>query len=269
MPLDPFSMIGSLGAGLFSFLGANDASETSRQNALANIQAQKEINAENWDHSLYMAKNSLQMRKADAEAAGIHPLYAMGAPTMSFAPSQVGAGLPTSVPNKMAGVASAMQSMGQDLSRASAADVGPASKVAAVQTTQQITSNNLDLENKQLQNTLLKARIANLTQPATPPGVNFTVPENNKVEQRPPLMLFGKRWDTNPDTSPMKAWEDQYGDEGPVASTLPLAILANDLLYGNKPKDRSTARTDFSGLGSGDSVVGRWFNQLKGQRWVY
>ena len=119
--------------------------------------------------------------------------------------------------------------MGQDISRSVAAYRSPGEKVNAVQAAQIQANNALDLETKKLNNDLLRAKIANLTQPATPPGVPFEVPEKNKIEENPKLMLGGNRWDTNPNTSPMKAWEDRYGDEGPVAATTPLLVLEQDL----------------------------------------
>lgn len=251
--MDLLGAITSVGSGLLNFIGGQSAQDKA-------IEAQRATNAENWDHSLFMAKNSIQMRKADAEAAGIHPLYAMGAPTMSFAPAQVGAAGVAS--NRMAPIAGAMRDLGQDLGRSAAANVAPESKVAAVVQGQQVVSNKLDLETKELQNQLLKARIANLTQPGTPPGA-FPVPENPKPEQRPPLMAGGYRWKTNPNTSPMKAWEDQYGDEGPVASTLPLAILANDAVY--NWRTHPNVADNWNKLSSGTAAIGRWFNAAKGR----
>lgn len=257
MAFDPLSAITTVGSSLLNFFGGQSAQDKA-------IEAQQAINAQNWEHSLYMANNSVQMKKADAEKAGISPLYAMGAPTMSFAPAQVGAsGTPY---NAMAPLAKGMHDLGQDVSRASSAPDTTQSKVAGVLTAQQTASNALDLESKSLQNQILKSRLALLTQPGTPPGQPFVVPENSKIEQRPPLMFGGTRWDTNPNTSPMKAWEDQYGDEGPVASMLPIGILANDMLHNMRPSDRTAARPDFSKV---PATVSRWYDAIKSQRWVY
>lgn len=261
--MDLLGGIATLGSGLLNFFGGQNATDK-------NIAAQQQINDANWNHSLYMAQNSIQMKKADAEAAGISPLYAMGAPTMSFAPAQVGA--MGNQPNALAPLATTMRDLGQDLSRPAAATNSPVNKLAGVQAAQQTVGNTLDLENKKLNNEILKARLATLTQPGTPPGQPFVVPENNKTEQRPPLMLGGYRWDTNPNTSPMKAYEDQYGDEGPVASLLPLWHFGNDLAYnafgkpGQQPSNRDAARPDLSAL---PGRIQQWYNQAKAQKWVY
>lgn len=163
---------------------------------------------------------SIQTRVADANAAGVHPLYALGAPTMSFAPAQVGA----PAQNAMAPLAQGMRDLGQNLSGKST----PGGQNAEAPNLYQAETMRLDLENRRLQNDLLRNRVAT-TSPKVPPVGDFPVPENAKIEQRPPLMFMGKRWETDPSNSPMKAWEDQYGDEGPVASTLPLLLLDSDI----------------------------------------
>lgn len=218
--MDPLSALiaggFSLAGGIMGSNAQKEANAINAQNAANNIKLQKEF-----------ATNAIQWKVADAQAAGIHPLYALGASTTSFSPVSVGA----QPVNAMAG---AMADMGQNVARAASALRSPEERVSAVAkvaTGQQLASNNLDLEIKKTNLELLRARLANLTQPGQPPGSPFPVPENTKVEQRPPLMVFGKRWDTNPNTSPMKAWEDQYGDEGPIAWGMPLVIGANDAIY--------------------------------------
>lgn len=251
MAFDPLSLVGSLGSGLLSFFGGQSAQDKA-------IAAQQAINAQNLETSKLFAKNSIKWRVQDANQSGIHPLYALGAPTMSFAPAQVGAaGQPY---NSMAPLAAGLRDMGQDISRASSANVGPGQKVEGALTAQQIASNSLDLENKQLNNQLLKSRLALLTQPGTPPGVAFPVPESNKIENRPPLMAGGFRWDTNPNTSPQKAYEDQYGDDGPAAWITSLGILGNDVLYNMGLATRP--------LFSGASQLERW-NANRRSRSIY
>lgn len=227
-------MLGALlGAGaslIGGFLGREGAREANAANlamAERNIALQREF-----------ATHGVRWKVADAQKAGVHPLYALGASTTSFSPVSVGA------VNEAAPMANAMHAMGQNVSRAAAAYEGPSARVAAVDgvlRAQSVQSNALQLENMSLQNQILRSRLATLNQPGTPPGVEFPVPENKKVEERPPLMLLGKRWLTNPNTSPMKAYEDQYGDEGPVAWTMPLVIGANDALYNASQRLRQTS----------------------------
>lgn len=201
------------------FLGKSSQDEANRiaqQNADRNIALQKEF-----------AQNAIQWKVDDATKAGIHPVYALGGSTTSFSPVSVGV-------SGADPLASSLSDMGQDVSRAAAALRGPSARgdaVTKVATEQELKGNNLKLENMELQNQILRSKLVTMNQPATPPGVEFPVPENKKIEERPPLMAFGSRWMTNPNTSPMKAWEDQYGDEGPVSWFLPPFIAANDALY--------------------------------------
>lgn len=183
------------------------------------------------------AQSGIQWKVADAKKAGIHPLYAMGAPSISPAVSVQGDPM-----------GAALSSMGSDISRAALASSSQETRNSAFNN--QIAS--LTLERGQLQNELLRSQIMRMrvgqVGPPIPTGgessqgdipiptpdprrADFDVPENKKIEERPPLMMSGSRWLTNPNTSPMKAWEDQYGDEGPVAATLPLFILWNDMVY--------------------------------------
>lgn len=186
---------------------------------------QEEQRAKNEALQREFAQNSITWRVADAKKAGIHPLYAMGAPTMSPAVSVQSDPL-----------AASLSSMGQDVSRAVRATSNASEREGGdmLQT--------LALERAGLQNELLRSQIASINARTSQGGQvgppiptdtpdTFPVPEKNKSEERPPLMLFGQRWNTNPNTSPMKAWEDQYGDEGPIAWGMPIALLVNDLKH--------------------------------------
>lgn len=185
--------------GLIGQQGAKEANAASLAMAERNIQLQREF-----------ATHGIRWKVNDATKAGVHPLYALGASTTSFSPVSVGS------LNEGAPMANALSNMGQDVSRAASALVGPsgrASAAARVVAGQELIGNRLKLDNMQLQNDVLRARLAQLTQPGNPPGVEFTVPENKKPEERPPLMLENERLDTAPGTSPIKAYSDQYGDE--------------------------------------------------------
>lgn len=201
------------------FMGQQSQDEANRineANAQRNIAMQREF-----------AQNAIQWKAKDAEAAGIHPIYALGGSTTSFSPVSVGA-------TGSSPLASSISSMGQDVSRAAAAHLGPTARgdaVSSVMQGQEVQANKLKIENMSLQNDILRSKLVSLNQPGTPPGVDFVVPENKKIEERPPLMVLGKRWDTNPNTSPMKAVEDQYGDDGPVSWIASTGIAANDAVY--------------------------------------
>ena len=56
---------------------------------LLSDQSRERQNQANIDNQKLFAKKGLQWKAADAKAAGLHPLFALGAPTMSFTPNPV------------------------------------------------------------------------------------------------------------------------------------------------------------------------------------
>lgn len=137
-------MLGALigaGAGLLStFLGnksKDKANEAAAQQAEANYAHQKEF-----------AQQGIQWKVNDAKAAGLHPIFALGANTHSFAPNTVG-----TQSHDYSGLAQA----GQNIGRAIDATRDPASKqVAALNTAMAATQ----LEGAQLDNDIKRARLA-------------------------------------------------------------------------------------------------------------
>lgn len=101
------------------------------------------------------AQSGIQWKVADAKKAGIHPLYALGAQTHSFAPQSVGS----------SPMASAVSAMGQDIGRA----------VHATQTQDtreqmfRESVRQLELTNYTLKNDLLASQIAKLKAAGNPP----------------------------------------------------------------------------------------------------
>jgi len=129
------------GANIVSgIMGAKSAEKAAKQQ----YAAQKEF-----------AQNGIQWKVDDAREAGIHPLYAMGANTTSYAPVAVGN------TNPLSGLAEA----GQDISRAVDATRPASSKVNAVLATQQA----LATERMGLENELLRSQIAKSRQESNPP----------------------------------------------------------------------------------------------------
>lgn len=110
------------------------------------------------------AQNSISWRVADARRAGIHPLYALGAPTMNLPPSSVG------------NLAENMGRMGQDISRAVMGNATEPERQGAIGG----ALGELALERAGLQNDLLRAQIASLASrvqstPAAPSLVDQNV----------------------------------------------------------------------------------------------
>lgn len=102
-PLIGGALIGggaSLIGGLMGKSAADNAREANAAQAAANVAMQKEF-----------AQNGIRWKVEDAKAAGIHPLYALGASTPSFSPVSLGATPDNSMPQAMADI-------GQNISRA-------------------------------------------------------------------------------------------------------------------------------------------------------
>lgn len=216
-------MIGNLISGAASVIGGLFGKSSADKAADQNMQ----IARENQAMQREFAQNGLRWKVEDAKAAGIHPVYAMGAPTTSFSPISFSA---TADDSMSKAIASMGQDVGSAINKTRTAPERADAYSKAVQT--------LTLEKGALENEVLRSQIAKLKQENAPPMPvvadkpnSFHVPENKKSEERPPLMIFGQRWLTNPNTSPMKAWEDQYGDDGPASWVLPPVLGTNDAVY--------------------------------------
>lgn len=116
--------------------------------------AAKKASKKDYKRAKEFAQNSIQWRVADAAAAGVSPLFALGAPTMSYAGSTVGADP----------VGSALSSAGQNISRAALALNAPETKVNAA-------LEALTVERGTLENEKLRAELRLMNQPGSPAGV--------------------------------------------------------------------------------------------------
>lgn len=138
---------GAAGSQLGGMFGPNPQEEANKQN----IKLQKQF-----------AQQGIQWRVRDAQAAGIHPLYALGAQTPSFSPSVV----PTE--SKFSGLVNA----GQNIARAAMATQSKEEK-AAVQL-QQVQQSRLiegQIQNQQIRNNILQEEFNRMKAPGTPPGI--------------------------------------------------------------------------------------------------
>lgn len=137
-------MLGSLISGGLNLLGG-----------ILGSSSQEKANAANLQFSQMMARRGIQLKVEDAKKAGIHPLYALGAPVNVPAPSQVG---DTSMPTALA-------NMGQDISRAVHAGSSHAERQLSLRMAQ------LGVERAELENAALASRVANVGQAGTPPAI--------------------------------------------------------------------------------------------------
>lgn len=207
----------SLVGGLLGKSSADKAADQNMQIAQQNMAMQREF-----------AQNGIRWKVDDAKAAGIHPVYAMGAPTTSFSPISFSATADDSMSKAIAGMGS---DIGGAVNKTRTATERTDAYSAAVKA--------LTLEKGALENEVIRSQLARIKQTNAPPSPAispdsakpFPVPEEGKSEERPPLMIFGQRWMTNPNTSPMKAWENQYGDDGWASWVLPPVLATNDLIH--------------------------------------
>ncbi len=134
-------MIGALiGAGA-SLLGGLMGKKSAEKQAAQNIKMQKEF-----------AQTGIQWKVKDAEKAGIHPLYALGAQTHSFSPVSVGDPLP-----------GAIADMGQGIGRAVESGMSSAGRASRA-------LEALTIQRAELENTKLASEIALMNQAGQPPA---------------------------------------------------------------------------------------------------
>lgn len=193
-------MIGDLlSAGLKAFGYFQDRSASKDA-----LQLQREMADRNEALSREFATSGIQMKVADANKAGIHPLFALGASTAAAPSISVGdVGRPSA--------SDAFGSMGQDLSRAIAASSDEVQRDKQHKRAVQ----KLELENMKLNNDALRAKtvsqMARTSRGSAQVGPGLPVPEKDTPEERPQLFA-GARWGTNPKFTNAEDWEKRYGD---------------------------------------------------------
>lgn len=151
-------MFGALIGAAGSLLGGLLGKEANEDAQAAQIAANNAMFEKNAALQKEFAQTGIQWKVQDAEKAGVHPLYAMGAQTHSFAPVAVGSSFSPDT-----SMASAVSSAGQEIGRAVSASSSVDAKYnAAVKA--------LTLQRGELENTLLASQIAKINQAGvTPP----------------------------------------------------------------------------------------------------
>lgn len=167
-----------------------------------------------------MANTSVQRRVADAKAAGVHPLAALGATTFTPAVSA------------FSPMGDALQKSGQDISRAMMAGQSSEGQAATKLYTEQFAS--LQLENMKLQNDALRSRIARLNQPggAAPPGIPGGSTSPGDIPGMDPkgpsghkgITIGGDVWPPPDKTSTGQDVEDEVGEDSPLSWYMNTAI---------------------------------------------
>lgn len=178
---------------------------------------QKSAAKKQYNQQVSFAQNAIQWKAADAIKAGLHPLAALGANTVSYSPQQVG---------DMAGP---LSNMGQDIGRSIEATKNGTERSAG-----QIGA--LQLERAGLENDLLRTQIASeqarLRGQVGPPlptdgGQGQLIPGQGQT-----LMMGGQRIATDPNTSNSQDFENRYGE--PAEWIASPGIAWNDLKHNAK-----------------------------------
>lgn len=145
----------SIFGGLLGKSSQDAANETARANAQMNVDMQKQF-----------AQNGIQWRVADAKAAGIHPIYALGSGGASFSPVSI-------TQDSSNPMGKAIADAGQDFSRAINATRDAPGRSKAILETQAA----LQTQNMQLQNELLASQVrkANMVGPPMPTNTRWGI----------------------------------------------------------------------------------------------
>lgn len=205
--MDLLGALFSAGSSLLGgFMNQNNQQQINQQN----IQAQEQINAQNIAEQEKFAQQGIQWKAADAKAAGINPLAALGAQTNSF--SNVVA--PTSSASGAGG--QGVADAGQNIARAMQSMQSPADKAVADFKTK------MDLESMQLDNDLKRAQLASnfatAHQAGQPPGLpNDPTTESVSFPDRSFSLVPGGGYAV----MPSKETQDRsYGMVGEVSSAI-------------------------------------------------
>lgn len=144
MAFDPLSAIVSVGSNLLGGMMGSNEKEKDRQFQLQQAAKNEALQRE-------FAQNSIRWKVEDAKAAGLHPLAALGTQSAGYSPTIISSGSANPMGDAVRGA-------GQDLSRALTATRTGSERVDAYTAAIQ----GLNLERGQLENDLLRSRIARL-----------------------------------------------------------------------------------------------------------
>lgn len=184
-------MIGDLigaGAKLLGGIFGSNATEKANEQAMALAREQNAQNQRNFETQIQLQKDfaqtGIQWKVQDAKAAGLHPLYAMGASGTSYAPVSVGSVTPSITPDMS--MSAAVAGMGQDIGRAVNSTRSQSDRVDAFTKTVQ----GLSLEKMGLENQLLASQIAKNNAAPNPPmpiGDKFLIPGQGQTVTGPAI----------------------------------------------------------------------------------
>lgn len=183
---------------------------------------------EQFNYQKQLAESGIRMRVADAKAAGLHPLAALGASGTSITPISVGGGYSVDHGGSSRGsdIGSSLANMGQGIGRAVAATQSKEERMqSAYEMTvqrQQIASNDLDLQIKAAQLSRLTQQVGPGMHPAAAGHVmkpNEVTPSNPDGFSASGPATAGTQFATGPDgsryaTAPQGVNMDDAGSPG-------------------------------------------------------
>lgn len=235
------SILGFIGKGIDAF-SSNSAVDKK-------IAAEKELQAQNIANQKEFAQQGIRWKVADAQAAGLHPLAALGAQTSSFS-NVVGGNY--DIPKTDFG------GMGQDIGRA--IDAGSTQSERSDRMGQAIarTAQVFSLEKMNLENEVLKNQVA-LTRAQLPPPLpgsalahlsrspNRTADghaiSDDDVKQKAGDAPANRNYKflgipllTNPEASDGQVLEDRLGDFEAVSGLTAIYNLLSDMKYTARQK---------------------------------
>lgn len=176
-----------LAGGLMDRSAAKDANATRIALANQEYERQKEF-----------AQMGISWKVKDALSAGVHPLFALGASTSSYAPQSIGV--------EKTGLGPTLADMGQDVSRA----VASASPKAV---TQAIAARDaVQLDGLKLDNDIKRATLAKALKDLAPPAAGTPIPGHEDPSKVKRLVIGGQEHHTDPKTSSAQDFEDRYGE---------------------------------------------------------
>lgn len=196
----------SAGARIWGGIEDRKAAEKAQQLQLLQAERNEALQRE-------FAQNGIRWKVEDANRAGIHPLFALGANTIAGNPVALGDVARPSM-------ADTMGEAGQDISRAINATRTSKERTSAVEK----TATSLQLKNFELKNELLAAQVAKLkasTNPPMPTGNDKSIIDGQSTDirfkqddpsERKPIGIEGRKWGQTPGWGPAEDVESEYGD---------------------------------------------------------
>lgn len=157
-------MLGAIIGAIGGLLGQKASEKASAKAAAAANASQERIAQRNIELQKEFAKTGIQWKVQDANKAGVHPLFALGANTHSFSPVSVGTSSP-SIPD----YGSSLSAMGQGIGNAIEATASGSQRMANAM--QSLQLERLALENETIRTQLTGSRLAlSRGNPALPVG---------------------------------------------------------------------------------------------------